>query len=151
MQRISRLEQDSRLDGLISAGQRIARLIRPGKVRDALHGRWLGHPLHPMLVQAPVGTWLSASVLDFTGGDEQAARRLVTTGLIAAVPAAVAGSVDWSEQHEQQMRIGVVHAAGNIAALGLYGASLLSRTPRLSRTLRSEEHTSELQSPVHLV
>ena len=136
MQLISRLEQDSRLDGLISAGQRIARLIKPGKVRDALHGRWLGHPLHPMLVQAPVGTWLSASVLDFTGGDEQAARRLVTTGLIAAVPAAVAGSVDWSEQHEQQMRVGVVHAAGNIAALGLYGASLLSRTPRLSRTLR---------------
>jgi len=88
-----------------------------------------------MLVQAPVGTWLSASVLDFTGGDEQA-RRLVTTGLIAAVPAAVAGSVDWSEQQEQQMRVGVVHAAGNIAALGLYGASLLSRTPRLSRTLR---------------
>ena len=105
-------------------------------MRDALHGRWLGHPLHPMLVQVPVGTWLSASVLDFTGGDEQASRRLVTTGLIAAVPAAVAGSVDWSEQHEQQMRIGVVHAAGNIAALGLYGASLLSRTPRLSRTLR---------------
>jgi Predicted membrane protein (DUF2231) len=136
MQPISRLEQDSRLDGLISAGQRIARLIKPGKVRDALHGRWLGHPLHPMLVQAPVRTWLSASVLDFTGGDEQAARRLVTTGLIAAVPAAVAGSVDWSEQHEQQMRIGVVHAAGNIGALGLYGASLLSRTPRLSRTLR---------------
>jgi uncharacterized membrane protein len=111
MQPISRLEQDSRLDGLISAGQRIARLIKPGKVRDALHGRWLGHPLHPMLVQAPVGTWLSASVLDFTGGDEQAA-------------------------HEQQMRVGVVHAAGNIAALGLYGASLLSRTPRLSRALR---------------
>jgi nitrite reductase/ring-hydroxylating ferredoxin subunit/uncharacterized membrane protein len=136
MQPISRLEQDSRLDGLISAGQRIARLIKPGKVRDALHGRWLGHPLHPMLVQAPVGTWLSASVLDFTGGDERAARRLVTAGLIAAVPAAVAGSVDWSEQHEQQMRVGVVHAAGNIAALGLYGASLLSRTPRLSRALR---------------
>jgi nitrite reductase/ring-hydroxylating ferredoxin subunit/uncharacterized membrane protein len=136
MQPISRLEQDSRLDGLVSAGQRLARLIKPGKVRDALHGRWLGHPLHPILVQAPVGTWLSASVLDFTGGDEQAARRLVTTGLIAAVPAAVAGSADWSEQHEQQMRVGIVHAAGNIAALGLYGASLLSRTPRLSRTLR---------------
>jgi hypothetical protein len=106
MQPISRLEQDSRLDGLVSAGQRIARLIKPGRVRDALHGRWPGHPLHPMLVQAPVGTWLSASVLDFTGGDERAARRLVMTGLIAALPAAVAGAADWSEQHEQQMRVG---------------------------------------------
>ena len=37
MKPISRLEQDSRLDGLISAGQRIARLIKPGKVRDALN------------------------------------------------------------------------------------------------------------------
>ena len=136
MQPISRLEQESRLDRVVSAGQRIARLIRPGTVRDALHGVWLGHPLHPMLVQAPVGTWLSASILDFTGGDEQAARRLVTTGMIAAVPAAVAGSVDWSEQHEQQMRVGLIHAAGNIAALSLYGASLMSRAPRLSRALR---------------
>jgi nitrite reductase/ring-hydroxylating ferredoxin subunit/uncharacterized membrane protein len=136
MQPISRLEQDSRLDRVVSAGQRVARLIRPGRIRDALHGVWLGHPLHPMLIQAPVGAWLSASILDFTGGDEQAARRLVTAGLIAAVPAAAAGSVDWSEQHEQQMRVGVVHAAGNIAALSLYGASLMSRAPRLGRVLR---------------
>ena len=65
MQAISRLEQESRLDRVVSAGQRAARLIRPGKLRDVLHGVWLGHPLHPMLVQVPVGAWLSASVLDF--------------------------------------------------------------------------------------
>ncbi|MBV9204888.1 MAG: Rieske (2Fe-2S) protein [Actinobacteria bacterium] len=136
MQLISRLEQESRLDGVVSAGQRVARLIRPGKVRDALHGVWLGHPLHPVLIQAPVGAWLSASLLDFTGGDDRAARRLVAAGLAAAVPAAVAGAADWSEQHEQQMRVGVVHAAGNTAALGFYGASLLARGPALSRALR---------------
>ena len=62
MQAISRLEQESRLDRVVSAGQRAARLIRPGKLRDVLHGVWLGHPLHPMLVQVPVGAWLSASV-----------------------------------------------------------------------------------------
>ena len=136
MQAISRLEQEFRLDRVVSAGQRAARLIRPGKLRDALHGVWLGHPLHPMLVQVPVGAWLSASVLDFARGDERAARLLVATGLIAAVPAAVAGTADWSEQHEQQMRVGIVHAAGNVVALGLYGASLAPRDPRLSRTLR---------------
>jgi hypothetical protein len=38
MQPISRLEQDTRLDGAVSAGQRLARLIRPGEVRDALNG-----------------------------------------------------------------------------------------------------------------
>ena len=89
-----------------------------------------------MLIQAPLGAWLSASILDLTRGDEQAARQLVVTGLVAAVPAALAGAADWSEQHEQQMRVGVVHAAGNVVALSLYGASLVPRNPRLSRALR---------------
>ena len=113
MRLISRLEQESRLDAAVSAGQRVARLIRPGKVRDALHGVWLGHPVHPMLVQATTGAWLSASILDLTGAGEKAARRLVAAGIGAAVPAALAGAADWSEQHEQQMRVGVIHAAGN--------------------------------------
>jgi uncharacterized membrane protein len=136
MWQISDLEQDTRLDGVVSAGQRVARFIRPGKVRDVLHGVWLGHPLHPMLIQATIGTWLSASILDFAGGDQRAARRLVTAGLAVAAPAALAGAADWSEQHEQQMRVGVVHAAGTIAAAALYGTSLIARGPRAGRLLR---------------
>jgi nitrite reductase/ring-hydroxylating ferredoxin subunit len=34
----SRLEQATSLDPAVSAGQRAARLIRPGRIRDALHG-----------------------------------------------------------------------------------------------------------------
>jgi len=34
------------------------------------------------------------------------------------------------------MRVGVVHAAANVVAMSLYGASLLARGPRLGRTLR---------------
>ena len=135
MQLLSRLERDSRLDKAVAAGQRAARLIRPGQVRDGLHGVWLGHPLHPVLVQVPVGAWLSASIVDLLG-DDRSARRLTAAGLAAAVPAAVAGAADWSEQHEQQMRVGVVHATGNLAAMALYGASLLARRPRLGRALR---------------
>jgi nitrite reductase/ring-hydroxylating ferredoxin subunit len=135
MQLIVRLEQAAGLDPVVSAGQRVARLIRPGKVRDALHGVWLGHPLHPVLVQAAAGAWLSASVMDLAG-DPEAARLLAAVGLAAAVPAVVAGAADWSEQHEQQMRVGVVHAAGNAVAISLYGASLAARGPRLSRALR---------------
>src|SRR5258705_13211626 len=133
MGQISDLEQDTRLDGAVSAGQRVARFIRPGKVRDVLHGVWLGHPLHPMLIQATIGTWLSASILDFAGGDQKAARRLVTAGLAVAAPAALAGAAAWSEQPEQQMRGGGVHAAGTNAAAGLYGASLASPRPRAGR------------------
>ncbi len=137
MRLISKLEQDSRLDGVVSAGQRLARLIPRGKLRDILHGCWLGHPLHPVLIQAPVGAWLGASILDLTGADERAARRLVAAGLIAAAPAALAGTADWPEQHEQQMRVGVVHVAANIAAVSLYGASLLSRNTGAARVLRT--------------
>src|ERR1700727_1960612 len=91
MQLISRLEQATGLDTLVSAGQRVARLIRPGKIRDGLHGVWLGHPLHPVLVQASAGAWLSASILDLFGGDEQASRDLVAAGLTASAPAAIVG------------------------------------------------------------
>ena len=135
MQLISRFEHDSRLDQAVSAGQRVARLIRPEKVRDVLHGVWLGHPLHPVLVQAPVGAWLSASLVDVLG-DHRSARWLTAAGLTAAVPAAVAGMVDWSEQHEQQMRVGVVHAAANLVAMSLYGSSLVTRMQRRGLVLR---------------
>jgi nitrite reductase/ring-hydroxylating ferredoxin subunit len=89
-----------------------------------------------VLVQVSAGTWLSASVLDFTGGGDKAARQLTATGLAAAVPAAVAGATDWSEQHEQQMRVGVVHAAGNAVAMSLYGASLITQDQGRGRWLR---------------
>jgi nitrite reductase/ring-hydroxylating ferredoxin subunit len=133
---VSRLEQDARLDPAVSAGQRVARLIRPGRVRDALHGVWLGHPVHPLLAQVATGAWLSASVLDLTGGPEEAATLLTGAGLAAAAPTVLAGAVDWSEQHEQQMRVGVVHAVGNALAIGLYGASLAARRPGRRRLLR---------------
>jgi nitrite reductase/ring-hydroxylating ferredoxin subunit len=60
----------------------------------------------------------------------------VLLGLAAAVPAALAGAADWSEQHEQQMRVGIVHAAGNIVATGVYGAAAFARGPRQARALR---------------
>ena len=120
MRAVDDLEHAETLDGLVGLGQRWARLLRPGRCRDALYGVWLGHPLHPVLAQAPIGLWLSATVLDVWPGDgERASRRLVLAGLAAAVPAALAGAVDWSEQHEQQMRVGTVHAMANGAAVGL--------------------------------
>jgi nitrite reductase/ring-hydroxylating ferredoxin subunit/uncharacterized membrane protein len=136
MRAVDELERTEKLDALVGLGQRWARLLRPGRSRDALHGVWHGHPLHPMLVQAPIGLWLSASVLDAWPGGERASRRLVLLGLAAAAPAALAGAVDWSEQHEQQMRVGTVHAMANGAAAGLYLASLASRTRPISRALR---------------
>ena len=139
MSLISSLERARALDRLAGPAQRAARLLPPGRVRDALHGVWLGHPLHPVLAQVPMGTWLSASLLDAwpgtVPGAAAASRRLVLAGLAAAVPAALAGSADWSELHEQQMRVGVVHALANTAAIALYAASAAAPA-RAARGLR---------------
>ena len=134
MHLISNLERAVALDRLIEAGQRVARLLPPGRARDTLHGVPLGHPLHPMLVQVPMGTWLSASLLDTWPGNETTSRRLVLAGLAASVPAMLAGAADWSEQHEQQMRIGLVHALANTVAITLYTAS--ATIPARGRALR---------------
>ena len=91
MRIVSELEQAKALDRLVGLGQRVARLVPKGPLRDALHGVWLGHPLHPALAQVPTGAWLSATVLDVWPDSEQASRRLVLLGLAAAAPTALAG------------------------------------------------------------
>src|SRR6201994_2899083 len=122
-----RLEQAEELDRVVEPVQQVVRKLPPGRLRDALHGVWLGHPLHPVLVQVPVGAWMSAAFLDALGRDEDGARHLIGLGLLASVPAALAGSADWAEQHEQQLRTGVVHAAANSVAITLYTGALLGR------------------------
>lgn len=136
MRTVDRLEETTALDAVVGPAQKLVRLIKPGRLRDALHGVWLGHPLHPALVQAPIGAFVSASVLDLFGDDPKAVRRLVAVGILGSVPAAVAGAVDWGEQHEQQMRVGVVHALLNGTALGLYALSLAAGSERAGRGLR---------------
>ena len=143
---LGKLEQSTALDRLVEPGQKLARLLKPGKLRDALHGVWLGHPLHPALVQVPIGTWLSASLLDLTGDSDAQARKLTAAGIVMSLPAAVSGAADWSEQHEQQMRVGVVHALANVVGLGCYGASLLAGSRRASRRLRLAGLTAVLIS-----
>src|SRR3954452_24103917 len=47
-----------------SARKVVQAVLRPQAVSDFLHGTWLGHPLHPVLVQVPVGAWTSAGPVD---------------------------------------------------------------------------------------
>jgi nitrite reductase/ring-hydroxylating ferredoxin subunit len=99
----------------------------PDVVKDALHGTWLGHPLHPVLVQVPVGSWVSAGLLDAIPPMRPAATVLIGTGVAAAVPAALSGAADWSEAGSGVRRLGALHALANTAALGLYVGSLAAR------------------------
>jgi nitrite reductase/ring-hydroxylating ferredoxin subunit/uncharacterized membrane protein len=102
-------------------------LLRSQRVRDLLHGTWLGHALHPVLVQLPVGSFVSAAVLDLVPGQERAATTLIAVGT-AGVPSAVAaGLADWSQLTADQRRVGLVHATANVVAVGFYAASLVAR------------------------
>src|SRR4051794_7185718 len=56
-------------------------VLGPPALKDFLHGTWLGHPLHPVLVQVPVGAWTSAGVLDLLPPMRPAATLLIGTGM----------------------------------------------------------------------
>jgi nitrite reductase/ring-hydroxylating ferredoxin subunit/uncharacterized membrane protein len=129
-------ERIGSLDVLDKPGTFIAgwvrKLLPGGAVKDALSGTWMGHALHPLLTDVPIGTWTSATMLDVVGGSdsERAAEILIAVGIAAAVPTAVTGWSDWADTEpgsDEVRRLGIVHAASNGAALVLYAASLAAR------------------------
>ena len=84
------------LDRMADVGSSLASKLGPGRVKDLLSGTWLGHPLHPMLTDLPIGFWTCSFVLDALGGEraEESSTTLVGMGVLAAVPTAVSG---WSD------------------------------------------------------
>ncbi|MEV0145143.1 MULTISPECIES: Rieske 2Fe-2S domain-containing protein [unclassified Nonomuraea] len=123
-----RLEKSKAMDKPI---QRLAKAvrdrIRPGLLRDVLHGVPTGKPLHPPMATVSLGCWASAGVLDLTTIDPRAARLLLAVGIGNALPTAAAGLTDWSSLHREQQRVGFVHMLSNVTALGLFTASLATR------------------------
>jgi nitrite reductase/ring-hydroxylating ferredoxin subunit/uncharacterized membrane protein len=123
---LDRLADVDTFDKAIEPARKAVQSV-PSAVKDLLHGTWLGHPVHPVLVQLPVGAWVSAGVLDAIPGMRPAATVLIGTGVAASLPAAASGAADWSEQGIGVRRLGAVHAALNTVALGLYVGSLAAR------------------------
>lgn len=107
----------------------VSKVLKPGRLKDALSGTPLGHPAHPALVVVPIGSWLGASWLDLVGGQgsRDAARKLVMLGVLSAVPTALTGASDWSDTSGAERRAGFVHALANSTGLGLYVASWRAR------------------------
>jgi nitrite reductase/ring-hydroxylating ferredoxin subunit/uncharacterized membrane protein len=89
----------------------------------------MGHALHPLLTDVPIGTWTSSLLLDLVGQDD-AATTLIGAGL-AAVPATVAtGWNDWADTEPASAgvrRSGILHAACNGGAAALMSLSYLAR------------------------
>ena len=127
VKRIEAAEALDRLGKPLAAA--VSRATRPALVKNALSGTWLGHQLHPLLTDLPIGSWVAATMLDFTGrgGGRRAARRLVGFGTLAAIPTALAGASDWSETYGPEQRDGVVHALANLTAVSLQAGSYLAR------------------------
>src|SRR5215212_8526575 len=124
---LDRVADAAGLDKAIDPARRAVQAALPQPVKNLLHGTWLGHPVHPVLVHVPVGAWLSAGLLDLFPAFRPAATALIGTGVAAAVPASLAGAADWSEQDVGVRRLGALHGVANLAALSLYVGSLVAR------------------------
>ena len=129
---VESLGGDERLDRISRTLEGVADLLvgdPDGPRGRMLRGEWLGHPLHPMLTDLPVGFWTSAFLLDFGGRRLATASKLmVAAGLVSAIPTAAAGLADLRDREDAaDRRVGAVHAVCNVAATLLYSRSLWHR------------------------
>src|SRR5512133_3181707 len=84
-------------------------------MRNFLHGVWLGHPLHPVLTDIPIGAWTAAVILD-VADDRKGADLAVSVGLAGAAGSAVTGLTDWHQTDGSARRVGLVHGLLNVTA-----------------------------------
>src|ERR671927_1475847 len=111
---LDRIADVSSMDKAIEPARKaVLAVLKPPALKDVLHGTWLGHPLHPVLVQVPVGSWTTAGLFDAIPPLRPAATVLIGTGVAVAVPAALSGAADWSEQEIGVRRLGAIHAVAN--------------------------------------
>lgn len=99
--------------------------------KNAAHGVWLGHPVHPVFTDLPLGAWTTALALDMTANGDPGMRRAATfamgVGLTGALGAAVTGLTDWSETDGRSRRAGLIHGLLNVAATTLFAAAFTLR------------------------
>jgi uncharacterized membrane protein len=127
---VDQIERAATLDPAAATLQPFARRLARSGAGPILRGEWLGHALHPMLTDLPIGCWTSSFVLDLLGGksSRKASTRLIGLGLLTAIPTAASGAVEWNDVEQRApRRVGVVHAAANTVALVLYFGSWRAR------------------------
>ena len=117
-------------------------LGNPGRsLKTFVHGTWLGHPLHPVITDIPLGAWTIAILFDLSyviersHGWVSAADVTIFIGLLAALGAAVTGYTDWNETVGRERRVGVTHGLLNTLVILLYLVSFILRVTGGSRGL----------------
>lgn len=103
------------------------------RVKDFLNGVWLGHVLHPVLTDVPIGSWTATMLLDLAWlsdedeGIARAADLIMGLGMMGALGSAVTGLTNWIDTDGAEQRTGMLHALLNISATLLNGSSTLLR------------------------
>lgn len=120
---MGRLEGDERLDRVAETMRKAARPIADGPMGPVLRGEWLGHALHPLLTDLPLGCWSSAAMLDLVGGKgaRRAAQKLVGMGVAWSLPTMASGASEWPTLRDPRVRrVAAAHAAGNVGVTLCY-------------------------------
>lgn len=138
-------EIDRTLDetpGLAKAGTSAAEVVHDAVLRggeparnvaDVLHGTWLGHPLHPVLTDVTIGSWVLGAAFDAIGAigndrfSQRVGDRLTAIGAASALPTALAGIADYSTIPQEAAPTATVHGVANTVSLALYLLSLRER------------------------
>ena len=128
-----RLEQSGSLDGLRSFYTSVAGELDRWSGSELLRSGLVGHALHPLLTDLPLGFWTAATALDLRGRptDRGASRWLVGAGLAASAPTALTGLAELARvDGRAAQRVGALHGSLNGLASTLYVASFVARSRR---------------------
>jgi nitrite reductase/ring-hydroxylating ferredoxin subunit/uncharacterized membrane protein len=124
---------DQAADYVMELARPLLEMPQAEKVMDFLHGRWLGHALHPVLTDVPIGMWSGSLLLDLVGAHKSAGV-LSAVGSAGAVGATVTGFADWSDTVGRDRRLGILHGLLNVGGLTLQVLSLSARLRRRKRS-----------------
>lgn len=103
------------------------------QVTDVLHGKQLGHAVHPILTAFTVGNWTSAILFDvlgfitFSRSTRRAGDTLTALGVLSAFPSALTGMTDYSTIQKNSANYGAAHGLINGLALFFYMGSVVAR------------------------
>jgi nitrite reductase/ring-hydroxylating ferredoxin subunit/uncharacterized membrane protein len=95
-------------------------------IRDFLAGTWLGHPLHALLTDVPIGALTVVIILDIVG-QPAAADVALLLGVLAMLGAALAGFADYSSTDGRARVRATVHSTLMVVSLVVYIVSLAIR------------------------
>jgi uncharacterized membrane protein len=96
---------------------------------DLLKGKWLKHPLHPIIVHVPMAMWPSALIFDLLSQWQIGGNALVRLsfyaiifGLVASLLAVPTGVLDWSgiKKEKPAWKIGLYHMMLNLIVALLF-------------------------------